>query len=181
MKCARTLKQNNILAWPIIHDVPGWFSHHSSVLFQAFTGKDFLWNVMQGKGSWNDPKLVDAMKMWKQFWDEGFINKDYGAITWEDYQGLYLNQKAGMMPSGSFLLSRWQVDAKFDYSFFPLPSPTGAKDTGCVVIVGDSYDIAKISKRADECAMFLDFLLNDETNLKNWLRSGYLPWNKKDP
>ena len=77
-----------------------------------------------GKAKFNDAKMVSAFQAMKEL--AAFCPKGFEALTYNDSNALFVNQKAAMLFDGSWTMASF-TDMKFDWSVFPPPPPKGHK------------------------------------------------------
>jgi raffinose/stachyose/melibiose transport system substrate-binding protein len=126
-----------------------------------------------GKAKFNDAKMVAAFTAMKQL--SAFCPKGFEALTYNDSNALFVNQKAAMYFDGSWTMASF-TDMKFNWSVFAPPPPKGKK--GFVTFHPDS-GIAINAKTAhpNECRTFLQWLYSDEAAsvVSNSIPTGFFP------
>jgi multiple sugar transport system substrate-binding protein/raffinose/stachyose/melibiose transport system substrate-binding protein len=160
-----TLKSNGVapislgskFRWPAQY----WFDY----LLTRTAGGEFRAGLMQGKGSYTDPKVLKALELWKELLDKGYFIKDPAAYDWSDALGQMVRGEAAMnlmggWASGSLILDMKQKPVEdYDFFEFPIIDPNVEK-----VVVG-TYDGIVVSKDAanfDNAKLLLKVLASAE-------------------
>jgi len=111
-----------------------------------------------GKTKFNDAKMVAAFQAMKDL--AAFCPKGFEALTYNDSNALFVNQKAAMYFDGSWTMASF-TDMKFDWSVFAPPPPKGMK--GYVTFHPDSgIAMNPKTKYPTECKTLLQWLYSDE-------------------
>jgi len=104
LQVADVLKENGIIPWADAGS-EGWINDHLFQIIALQFGDGTLYDqAREGKISWTDPQLVDAMEIFKKMYDDKIFGEDpysvdFTAMTNEFYEG-----KAGMTHLGSWSL-----------------------------------------------------------------------------
>ncbi len=126
-----------------------------------------------GKAKFNDAKIVAAFQAMKQL--APFCPKGFEALTYNDSNALFVNQKAAMYFDGSWTMASF-TDMKFAWSVFAPPPPKGKK--GFVTFHPDSgIAMNAKTKYPNECKTFLQWLYSDEAAaiVSNSIPTGFFP------
>jgi len=126
-----------------------------------------------GKVPFNDAKMVAAFQAMKDI--APFCPKGFEALTYNDENALFVNQKAAMYFDGSWTMASFK-DLKFNWSVFAPPPPKGSK--GYVTFHPDSgIAINPKSANIDACKTFLQWLYSDEAAsiVSNSVPTGFFP------
>ncbi|AOY01409.1 ABC transporter substrate-binding protein [Jeongeupia sp. USM3] len=116
--------------------------------------------LIAGKARFTDPQFVAA-------WDEmskwgPYLAKGYSAQTYADTQNLFAAGKAAVVAVGSWDISYYNQNAKFEYGAFPPPVPKA----GDKCYISDHPDIGMgvnpKSKNKDDAYKFLTWLGSQE-------------------
>lgn len=87
-------------------------------------GPEFRADLMAGKASYTDPKVVKAFELWKELMDKGYFNDDPNAYDWAEASTMVGTGEAAMTLMGTWFM---QLDEQIgwkageDYDFFPFP------------------------------------------------------------
>ena len=104
-----------------------WFAH----IFEQFLlavphgGPAYLEKLYNGEADpANDPAIREVLEAWKRLKENGYVNADYGALTWDQAGDLLVSEKAvfcqmGDWMKGHFTSLGWTSGVEFDYQ----PSP----------------------------------------------------------
>lgn len=126
-----------------------------------------------GKTAFNDAKMVSAFKAMKDI--APFCPQGFQALTYNDENALFVNQKAAMYFDGSWTMASFK-DLKFNWSVFAPPPPKGSK--GYVTFHPDSgIGINPKSANVAACKTFLEWLYSDEAAavVSNTIPTGFFP------
>ena len=99
-------------------------------MFSIFTnnlaGKDKMDSLLFGDGSWDDPDVVEAIKLF--FVDmnkDGYLIPSTNAVSYHDGNALFYNGLAAMHMTGTWLIGEILDNTTFDTGFFFFPSIDG--------------------------------------------------------
>ncbi|GHD69191.1 ABC transporter substrate-binding protein [Jeongeupia chitinilytica] len=116
--------------------------------------------LIAGKARFTDPQFVavwDEMSKWGPY-----LAKGYSAQTYADTQNLFASGKAAVVAVGSWDISYYNQNAKFEYGAFPPPVPKA----GDKCYISDHPDIGMgvnpKSKNKDDAYKFLTWLGSQE-------------------
>jgi raffinose/stachyose/melibiose transport system substrate-binding protein len=126
-----------------------------------------------GKVKFNDAKMVAAFQGMKEL--AAFCPKGFEALTYNDSNALFVNQKAAMYFDGSWTMASF-TDMKFNWSVFAPPPPKGHK--GYVTFHPDSgIAMNSATKYPAECKAFLQWLYSDQAAsiVSNSIPTGFFP------
>jgi raffinose/stachyose/melibiose transport system substrate-binding protein len=126
-----------------------------------------------GKTPFNDAKMVALFQAMKDL--APFCPKGFEALTYNDENALFVNQKAAMYFDGSWTMASFK-DMKFSWSVFAPPAPKGKKT---VVTFHPDSGIAMnpATKYPAEAKLFLQWLYSDEAaaTVSNTIPTGFFP------
>jgi raffinose/stachyose/melibiose transport system substrate-binding protein len=133
--------------------------HLFSIATSNLLGPDGLDRVLYGNGRWNSPDVVKAIDiMFRDFVEKGYYPPDVNAITYEDANALFYGGKAGMVPTGTWLVPEIDETVQdFEVGFFPFPSIDGsqvAPPSG----VGGGLFVAGNTKHPEAAIKLVDYL-----------------------
>jgi raffinose/stachyose/melibiose transport system substrate-binding protein len=126
-----------------------------------------------GKAAFNDAKIVAAFQAMKDI--APFCPKGFEALTYNDENALFVNQKAAMYFDGSWTMASFK-DLQFNWSVFAPPPPKGSK--GFVTFHPDTgIAINPKSANVEACKTFLKWLYSDEAAsiVSNTIPTGFFP------
>jgi raffinose/stachyose/melibiose transport system substrate-binding protein len=126
-----------------------------------------------GKTKFNDAKMVAAFSAMKEL--AAYCPKGFEALTYNDSNALFVNQKAAMFFDGSWTMASF-TDMKFAWSVFAPPPPKGKK--GYVTFHPDSgIAMNAKTKNPNEAKLFLQWLYSDEAAsvVSNTIPTGFFP------
>jgi len=127
----------------------------------------------KGKTPFNDAKMVSLFKAMKDL--APFCPNGFQAMTYNDSNALFVNQKAAMYFDGSWTMASF-TDMKFNWSVFAPPAPKGKK---IVVTFHPDSGIAMNpkTKNPNECKLFLQWLYSNEAAaiVSSTIPTGFFP------
>ncbi|MBR7832089.1 carbohydrate ABC transporter substrate-binding protein [Actinospica durhamensis] len=92
-----------------------WFDY----LNIRLNGADFHRDLLQGKHSFTDPKVVDVFTTWKQVLP--YFDPNGTAVSWQEASNQLLNGKCGMLLTGTFFADAVPKGSIDDLDFFKFP------------------------------------------------------------
>jgi len=143
-------------------DKEGWEAGHQlSIVLSSAVGESGMKEFLDGKKPWNSPEVVSAIDLFfQQFKDKAYLPKSSNAITYDNANALFYQQKAAMNPTGTWLVSDIKDAAKFDVGFFPFPAPDGP-GIFSGGLGGGTFVSAK-TKNPQGALAYLDYILTKE-------------------
>lgn len=106
----------------------------------------------------DDPKLAEALTWWQEQIEAGYVTpvEEAGNLGLEP---MMEQNKAALVPDGSWRINTWANSTAQDFAFAPLPKgPEGRK----TIINGLAPSITKGSKHPDEAWQWVKFLTSEE-------------------
>jgi raffinose/stachyose/melibiose transport system substrate-binding protein len=153
---AEKFKANGITPFAF-SDQEGWEGGHIlSMILSGTVGPQGQQDLVDGKVPWTSQPVVDAIDLFfNQFNQRGFLPKSPAAITYDNSNALFYQGKAAMTPTGSWLYSDIDKNAKFDAGFIPFPTAdgVGAFATG----LGSGIFINANSTKSEAALKFLNW------------------------
>jgi multiple sugar transport system substrate-binding protein len=126
------------------------------ILNLRINGYDFHMQLMQGKASWEDPKVAKVFDTWKgilPLHQPGSLGR-----TWQEAAQSVANKKSGMYLLGLFVGQQFTGEAHDDLDFFPFPevdSNIGADTLDAPI---DGFMVSKEPKNIDGAREMLKYL-----------------------
>jgi len=134
-----------------------------------------VYEAEAGTRPWNDPALVDAMKAWKQMFDDGIFQEGAtGLATYPDARDqYYYSRKALMFPTGSWHVGSYAMPPngekigtaieqdETDAFLFPQIGPNPARATASVSWI-QAINAAIPPEKQDAAWAWFDFFTKDE-------------------
>jgi raffinose/stachyose/melibiose transport system substrate-binding protein len=138
--------------------------HLFSMAASNLLGQEGLDEILNGDGRWDVPEVEKAIDlMFRDFVESGYYPEGVNAITYDDANSLFYAGKAGMLPTGTWLISAIvETVQNFEVDFFPLPSIDGSAIAPAAG-TGTGLFVAKDAKNPEGAITFIDYLLEDET------------------
>jgi multiple sugar transport system substrate-binding protein/raffinose/stachyose/melibiose transport system substrate-binding protein len=99
-----------------------WFDY----IMLRTAGPEYRDRLMTHKASYNDPEVVNAFSIWKEFLDQGYFIKEPNVFDWAAAAKKVYHGEAAMTLMGTWIIGffenklGWEQD--IDYDFFPFPS-----------------------------------------------------------
>lgn len=143
--------------------------HTFSAYVNARVPKDELLEMIEGKKSWDDPRVVDAIQ--KGFVDmmaSDFYSPSPNAVSYNDANSLFSAGEAGMDLTGSWMIGTFK-DNPFDTGIFFLPSEDG-NDPRPPAGLGGGWFVSAKTAQPEAAKEFVSFLF-DPANAHYWIET----------
>ncbi len=149
-------------------DSDGWPAFHMfSIWTNNIAGKEKMDELLFNNGSWNDPVVVDAIqKFFVDMNEKGYLIPTPTAVNYDDSATLFTSGEAGIMITGTWLISTVVEQASFEPGWFFVPNPNGG-DPLPPAGLGSGYFVSAKTEHPEEAIAFLNFLF-DPANAKHW-------------
>ncbi|MBZ0301651.1 MAG: extracellular solute-binding protein [Anaerolineae bacterium] len=150
-------------------DAGKWPAYHMfSIFTNNIAGKDKMDSLLFGDGSWDDPDVIEAIKLFFVDMNQaGYLTPSTNAVSYDDGNGLYFNGQAAMHMTGSWLIGQILDNTTFPTGFFFFPSIDG-KQILPPAGLGSGYFVSSATEHPEEAVAYLDFLF-DPTNAGIWM------------
>lgn len=169
--CER-LKQNGIkpLALGAKNRWPAqfWFDY----LLLRTAGPEFRQQLMNGKASYTDPRVVKVMERWLQLLQKDYFASGLDTDDWNDAADLVAEGDAAMTLMGTWVGGYWgskNMQSGSDYDFFPFPEIDPAQKRAVVGPV-DGMVIAAGGNRV-VAEKLVNFLFTDLQVQEGWAKA----------
>jgi raffinose/stachyose/melibiose transport system substrate-binding protein len=142
-----------------LSDKEGWEGGHLlSMALSSEVGSAGMDKLLSGETSWDDPSVVNALKVWGDLYDQKLLTPSPTAVGYDNANALFYSGKAAMNPTGSWLAQEIERQAKFKVGFIPFPSSTskGIFSGG----LGSGTFISASSKKVDAAEQFLNYQMS---------------------
>jgi raffinose/stachyose/melibiose transport system substrate-binding protein len=107
-------------------DKEGWEGGHVlSISLASMVGAERAQALVEGTADWSAPGPVSAIKVWKDFDDQGFLPKSAEAIDYNNANALFFSGKAAMNATGTWLVQNIVTTVEADIGFMTFPAPGG--------------------------------------------------------
>lgn len=138
--------------------------HMFSIGASNMLGREGLDNILYGDGRWDTPEVVTAIDlMFRDFVESGYYPEGVNAITYDDANALFFSGQAGMLPTGTWLVSTIvETVQDFEVDFFPFPSIDGSSISPPAG-VGIGLFVAADARNLEGATTFIDYLQQDDT------------------
>jgi raffinose/stachyose/melibiose transport system substrate-binding protein len=134
--------------------------HQFSMMVSNLLGRKGLDDILYGDGTWSDPKVVRGIELYfREFQDKGYFPKGLNGLGYDDGNALFYQQKAAMVPTGTWLVSDIGQKASFPVGFFPFPSIDGSAISPPAGVGGGMFVSAR-SKKKEAALEFLDWMFS---------------------
>ena len=144
-----------------VSDKEGWQGAHLlSMALASEIGSDGVGDLIGGDASWDNPDVVRALQVWKDLQDSGYLPDSPTSVGYDAANALFYSGKAAMVPTGSWLISELETNAKFEVGYIPFPAQdgpgifTGGLGSGPFVSAG--------TKKTAAALKLVDFLASPE-------------------
>jgi raffinose/stachyose/melibiose transport system substrate-binding protein len=137
--------------------------HLFSIGASNMLGREGLDNILYGDGRWDVPEVITAIDLFfRDFVESGYYPEGVNAITYDDANALFFSGQAGMLPTGTWLVSTIvETVQDFEVDFFPFPSIDGSS-VSPPAGVGAGLFVAADAKNTEGALTFIDYLQSDE-------------------
>jgi raffinose/stachyose/melibiose transport system substrate-binding protein len=137
--------------------------HLFSIGASNMLGREGLDDILYGDGRWDTPEVVTAIELFfRDFVESGYYPDGVNAITYDDANSLFFSGRAGMLPTGTWLVSTIvETVQDFEVDFFPFPSIDGSSISPPAG-VGSGLFVAANAKNPEGALTFIDYLQSDE-------------------
>jgi raffinose/stachyose/melibiose transport system substrate-binding protein len=108
-------------------DADGWPAFHMfSIWTNSIAGKEKMDELLFGGASWNDPVVVEAIQSFFVDMNQaGYLIPTPTAVNYNDSATLFTSGQAGIMLTGTWLISQVTEQAGFEAGWFFVPNPKG--------------------------------------------------------
>ena len=138
--------------------------HIFSIGVSNVLGREGLDEILYGDGRWDTPEVEMAVELlFRDFVESGYYPEGVNALTYDDTNALFFSGEAGMLPTGTWLVSTITESVQdFEVGFFPFPSIDGS-DISPPAGVGSGLFVAKDARNPEGAIKFLDYLQEEDT------------------
>jgi raffinose/stachyose/melibiose transport system substrate-binding protein len=139
--------------------------HIFSIGVSNVLGREGLDDILYGDGRWDAPEVEEVVDLlFKNFVESGYYPDGVNALTYDDTNALFFAGDAGMLPTGTWLVSTIVESVQdFEVGFFPFPSIDGSSISPPAG-VGTGLFVAKDAKNQEGAIKFLDYLQQEDTS-----------------
>jgi raffinose/stachyose/melibiose transport system substrate-binding protein len=150
---------------------PGRGGHLFSYFLTLTAGKDLVDKILFGDGRWDDPKVIDAWKLYKDYSTAGYYPPSPNAISYDEGNALFFNGAATTNITGTWLVGdiMGQVADPSKIDFFMLPSASPDLPLSAAAGIGSTFAVAEKSANKKLALDFLDFIMSKDAG-KRWLK-----------
>ncbi len=138
-------------------DKDGWPAMGTfDILNLRINGYDFHMQLMQGKASWEDPKVAKVFDTWKgilPLHQAGSLGR-----TWQEAAQSVATKKSGMYLLGLFVGQQFTGEAHDDLDFFPFPEVDSNIGTDSLDAPMDGFMLSKDPKNIEGAQEMLKWL-----------------------
>jgi len=124
-------------------------------ILAGVVGADGYKGLWDGKTSWSDPKVTDALNTFRTVLS--YVNSDHTALSWDQANQLVIDGKAAMTIMGDWIDGDYVAKKFTDFGWAPVP---GTK--GLYVALSDTFGLPKGAKQSDLMKEFLGVLGSKE-------------------
>ncbi len=141
-------------------DKEAWEGGHLlSMALASQVGPQQMHALIQNKDSWDSDGVRKALGAWAGFQQAGYLPQSPDGITYDNSNALFYSAKAGLDPTGTWLIKDMHDSVKFDVGFVPFPAPSGTAvpTTG----LGGGTFMSSASKNVTASLKLMDFLVSE--------------------
>lgn len=183
MQAAEKLKGAGLIPIAFANQNKWPAGHTFSVFAGNIVGRDKLAQAISGEVPWNGPEFVQAIQIpFVEMNQAGYWIPEVNAVTYDDWQTLFLAGKAAMSLTGTWQISDYsnQENMPDPVGFFFYPSIDGqpiAPPSG----LGSGYFVSSKTKNPEAATKILDCLFSQE-NAQFWVEElNQIPPVEVDP
>jgi raffinose/stachyose/melibiose transport system substrate-binding protein len=138
--------------------------HIFSIGVSNALGREGLDDILYGDGRWDTPEVVEVVDLlFRDFVESGYYPDGVNALTYDDTNALFFSGDAGMLPTGTWLVSQISETVQdFEVGFFPFPSINGS-GISPPAGVGSGLFVAKDARNPEGAIKFIDYLQQEDT------------------
>lgn len=157
---AASLKKDGVT--PIaLNDQEGWQGYILfSMALSSRIGAKAEKGLVAGKGSWDNPDVAAAMRIWKTYVDKGWTPSAPTAVNEPNGDALFYSGKAAFAATGTWLIQTIEQSTHFKVGFMPFPSENG-KGVTCADL-GSGVFVSKTTKDPQASLKLVDYLASQE-------------------
>jgi multiple sugar transport system substrate-binding protein len=181
MNICDTLKQNKIIPVTIgtkyLWTAAGWFDF----LNLRANGMDFHMELMDGKASYEDPRLDRIFEIWGEMANKGYFLENHATFSWQEAQAPMINGEAAMYLIGNFIVPNLKdagIVDKVGYFQFPV---INANVRTFEEAPTDTIHIPTGAKNKADARRFLAFVTRADISNQVATSIGNLPPNSQAP
>jgi raffinose/stachyose/melibiose transport system substrate-binding protein len=144
-----------------VSDLEGWQGGHLlSMALSSEVGSEGVDALISGEKSWDSPEVVEALQVWEDFNESGFLPESPTSVSYDSANALFYDEKVAMLPTGSWQVADITKDADFEVGYIPFP----AKDGPGIFVsgLGSGPFISAQSENTEAALEFVDFLASEE-------------------
>ncbi len=181
MNICETLKQNGVTPVTIgtkyLWTAAGWFDF----LNLRVNGMDFHMDLMDGKASYEDPRLDRVFEIWGDMARKGYFLENHATFSWQEAQAPMINGEAAMYLIGNFIVPSLEDAGVADQTgYFQFPVINADVRTYEEAPTDTLHIPAKAKNKAD-AKRFLAFVARADINNEVATSIGNLPPNSQAP
>ncbi len=137
--------------------------HLFSIGVSNMLGREGLENILFGEGRWDTPEVVRAIELFfRDFVESEYYPEGVNAITYDDANALFYSGRAGMLPTGTWVVPTIvETVQDFEVGFFPFPSIDGSSISPPAG-VGSGLFVAKNAQNSEGALKFIDYLQSED-------------------
>lgn len=141
----------------------GAVDHLYSTMLSCMAGPDVVKQAINGEIPFDDPRMVEPIAKFKEWFDKGYITDGASqTITQDDQMAFMADGRAAAVITGTWsatYMVQTFPDVNWTFQLFPVLN----EDVGQIfpLAVGGSYAISANSENPDLCAEILNFLYTD--------------------
>jgi multiple sugar transport system substrate-binding protein/raffinose/stachyose/melibiose transport system substrate-binding protein len=177
--CA-TLKENGVTPFTIgtkyRWTAAGWFDY----LNMRINGPEFHMGLMFGKEAYNDDRMLEVFKYWRELLDKGYFLENAASYSWQEALQFMVRGESAMYLMGQFILDSVPDDVEGDMDFFQFPEIVPGVPIGEDAPT-DGYMIPAKAKNVEAAKKFLKFLSSPDAQRIQVEKVGRIVTNTEVP
>jgi len=125
MDACQAIKAEDVIPFAV-SDKEAWQGGHLlSMVLSSEVGSEKIESLIAGESSWDSPEVIDALKVLKEFNDDGCFTPSPAAVTYDNANALFYSGQAAINPTGSWLVQDTERNVDFEVGYIPFPGSNG--------------------------------------------------------
>jgi len=137
-------------------------THWVEMILLGTAGQDFYNDLMLGRASWTDPRVIKAFETWKELLDAGYVMPNPNAYSFQEGSLHFGQGKAAIYYSGTFMPARlWSAmpDVDINYFLFPTIDPSVERT---LHIQADGWAVPRKARNVEGAKALLAYMASAE-------------------
>lgn len=136
----------------------------------TYLSKEQIEEGMYHNGPWRFPEIEEAIqKVFVEWRDKGYYPASAEALSYDEGQMLFYQQKALMHPTGNWILNAYKQNiTDFEVGSFLWPQAKEGVTPSTVAFCGSGYVISSATKHPEAAIAYVDYLMATAEAAKVW-------------